>query len=84
MPGRRQRQLDKLSRSLRGARPELVQSTLKAFGFHLDRQRGSHQTWRREDGRKVMVVEARPVKRWYVEEVIEICAQILAEEGEES
>ena len=76
----RREHLENLRRHQRDASPKVVASALRAFGFVLDRQRGSHQVYRNPDtGMKFVYPAHRPVGEHYVRELL----RLLESEGEE-
>lgn len=77
MVEKRIRHLGKLETHLKDCSPQLLQSALRAFDFVRVRQSGSHATWRHETGIKITVPIHRPVKRFYVEEVISLCKSVI-------
>ncbi|HEX2294559.1 MAG TPA: type II toxin-antitoxin system HicA family toxin [Actinomycetota bacterium] len=77
MVDRRIRHLEKLRTHLKDCSPDLLQSALRAFEFARVRQSGSHATWRHPSGVKITVPIHRPVKRFYVEEAISLCKELM-------
>ncbi|HEV2754654.1 MAG TPA: type II toxin-antitoxin system HicA family toxin [Actinomycetota bacterium] len=81
MVEKRLRRLEKLEAHLKDCSPEVLQAALRAFDFVRVRQSGSHATWRHESGVKITVPIHRPVKRFYVEETISVCRDLLSAEA---
>jgi predicted RNA binding protein YcfA (HicA-like mRNA interferase family) len=77
MVDRRIRHLDKLETHLKDCSPKVLESALQAFGMSQVRQSGSHRTWRHPTGPKITVPIHRPVKRFYVEEAIALCKDLM-------
>ena len=77
---RRVRHLENLETHLKDCSPEVLQAALKAFGFVRVRQKGSHATWRHPSGPKITVPLHRPVKRFYVEEAISLCKEVMKDD----
>lgn len=82
MVDRRLRHLEKLETHLKDCSPDMLGSALRAFGFGVARQSGSHRTFRHPSGAKITVPLHRPVKRFYVEEVIAICKDMMKDSDE--
>lgn len=80
---RRVRHLERLERHLKDCSPDMLGSALKAFGFEAVRQSGSHRTFRHPRGAKITVPMHRPVKRFYVEETIAMCKDLMKHHDEE-
>lgn len=77
MVDKRARHLEKLETHLKDCSPELLQNALRAFGFARVRRSGSHATWRHSSGVKITVPIRRPVKRFYVEEAVSLCKELI-------
>ncbi len=73
--------LDKLAERIRARRPgadfDDVRTLLKAYGWALDRQSGSHATFVKPGERSITVPKAggQRVKRVYLDQICEILVQ---------
>ena len=58
-----------------GVRPEEAQRVLSAFGYKLDRQRGSHMHFINDYGDVITVPNKNPLKAVYVKDILERIAK---------
>ena len=83
---KRQKLLEQLQRSPKNVSIREIKSLLEAYGFILKRTKGSHHIFiGMLAGRQfaITVPFNRPIKPIYVKQVVELCQQKEAEEGEE-
>lgn len=73
MTVRSKKLLSRLEQNPKAVSIRELETTLRAFGWYLDRQKGSHKVYRHADVSQPLVVpEHRPhVGRHYVEQVID-------------
>lgn len=62
--------INKMKDKPNGIRPEEAQRVLNAFGYRLDRQRGSHMHFINDDGDVVTIPERTPLKAVYVKDIL--------------
>ena len=58
-----------------GVRPDEAQRVLNAYGYRLDRQRGSHMHFINEDGDVITIPNKNPLKAIYVKDILERIAK---------
>ena len=67
-------QIEKLINKMKdrpnGIRPEEAKRVLNAFGYRLDRQKGSHMHFINDDGDVVTIPERTPLKAVYVKDIL--------------
>lgn len=62
--------IDKMIRQPNGIRPEEAHKVLKAYGYILDRQRGSHRQYINSAGNVITIKEETPLKAIYVKDIL--------------
>ena len=62
--------INKMKDNPNGIRPEEAQRVLNAFGYRLDRQKGSHMHFINDDGDVVTIPERTPLKAVYVKDIL--------------
>lgn len=85
---KREKLLLKLRNSRAGARANDVQTLLLAYGFKLDRTKGSHRVYVYDDGKikkaVVIPVHGNEVKPLYISDVVQAIDELKQETGNDA
>ena len=63
--------IERMKAQPNGVRPDEAQRVLNAYGYRLDRQRGSHMHFINEDGDVITIPNKNPLKAIYVKDILE-------------
>ena len=55
-----------------GIRPEEVDKVLLAYGYKVDRQRGSHKQYVNDLGEVITIVRKNPIKEYLIRDILKI------------
>ena len=67
--------IERMKSQPNGVRPDEAQRVLNAYGYRLDRQRGSHMHFINEDGDVITIPNKNPLKAIYVKDILERIAK---------
>ena len=62
--------IDKMKRQPNGIRAAEAQKVLEAYGYRLDRQKGSHMQFINEQGDVITIKDETPLKACYVKDIL--------------
>lgn len=62
--------IEKMKRQPNGIKPNEVQKVLSAYGYELDRQKGSHAQYINNKGDVITIKQETPLKAAYVKDVL--------------